>query len=147
MPSQTTGRRSNILHFLLAELSANLHLIAEQDSQDREQNHSYPRMRHIVLDEAIASGVFIYDHDIELFNLLYDLSTNINDLNHRLDLIEFRLPPNDRSDFQGSQVYAKTGQRCIRVITYILEDYGQMLGIDLETEFFGAKLKKLIKPQ
>lgn len=145
--------RNQLLYSLVTELCANLILLVDRSFYDFTGNQIYPRLRHTVLDQALAAGVLIQEQDRELFTLLYDWVISLDDFNRRLDITEFRdLPrmnpeesPNLRKLIVSSEGFLGTYALCIRLTEYLLDNYTQEIGIDRQTPMFGTTLGNLLK--
>ncbi|GAB4227830.1 MAG: hypothetical protein Kow00121_56610 [Elainellaceae cyanobacterium] len=145
--------KNKLMFALIAELHANLMLFSDQSFYNFNGHQVYPRFRHNVLDQVIASGNFIYDLDRQLFSMLYDWSVSLDDINKRLDITELRefgrLPPEEivkiRLQLVKTPGFIGSQNRCRELLRSLIENYGEELGIDLETELFGKAIKEVLK--
>lgn len=144
--------RNQLLYSLVAELCANLMLFADRSFYDFTGNQVYPRLRHTVLDQALAAGVLIQGQDRELFTLLYDWATSLDDFNRRLDITEFRdlprMKPEEEKNLRERIISSKGFQGphalCIRLTEYLLDNYTQEIGVNRQTPMFGIPLGNLL---
>ena len=144
--------RNQLLFSLIAELCANLILLFDRSFYNFTGNQIYPRLRHTVLDQALAAGVLIQEQNRELFTLLYDWATSLDDFNRRLDITEFRdLPrmtseeiPDLRKSIVSSEGFQGPYALCARLTEYLLDNYTLEIGIDRQTLMFGTTLETLL---
>lgn len=147
-----TTIRNRLLYSLISELHANLMLFADLSFFDLDNYRVYPRFRHIVLDEVLISGAFIYDQDKELYTLLYDWATSLDDINRRLDLSELRdfgrLSENKikeiRSKIVRSSAFTGCRDLCRRVLILLTDQYGQEAGLSRDSILFGKSIQETI---
>lgn len=144
--------RNRLLFSLISELHANLILFADISFYDLDSYRVYPRFRHIVLDEALASGAFIYDQDKELYTLLYDWAISLDDINRRLDLSEIRdfgrLSEDKireiRSRIIQSPAFAGCRDLCKRALRLLIDQYGQEAGLSRDSILFGKAIRETL---
>ena len=144
--------RSRLLYSLAAELYVNLNILRDRKFQQLDNEELkpmvYPRLLRTVLDQALASGFFIYEQDNQLFRLLFSWSEILNDFNHRLDITEYRIfshlsTLDELKHFQQKLVNGKvlqsTRKQCMGLAKHLIENYDQESGVALNTVFFGVE--------
>lgn len=152
-PAPEAKIRNKLLYSLISELHANLILFADSSFYDPDYYRPYPRIRHIVLDEILTSGAFIYDQDHELYTLLYDWATSLDDINRRLDLFEIRdvsRLSRDKINETRSliiQSSALMGSRdlCKRALIMLIDQYGQEAGLNRDSILFGQAIQETLE--
>ncbi len=143
--SEVSPIRNRLLYSLAGELYVDLHILqdAKFEHLDAEPGATivYPRLLRTVLDEAIASGVFVHAHDRELFQMLHTWSEIVNELNRRLDITELRnlsvIPgaPGARATILDRRGIEVARRHCRKLAVHLLEEYGGEAGLDFGTLF------------
>lgn len=140
------------LRDVLAELQANLILFQDISFQQPATYRVYPRFRHVALDNVLTAGSYIYDIDESLYSALYDCAVSIDDLQRRLDVSELGilsahtsgLDPGIREQIPVSNGFTGTKAACKALMRLIVDSYGETMGVDYETCFFGKSLQAML---
>ena len=143
--SEISPIRNRLLYSLAGELYVNINILQDRKFQqlnaDAGATIVYPRLLRTVLDESIASGVFVHAHDRDLFQMLHTWSEIVNEFNRRLDITELRclaVVPSATSapapiiDRRGVDI---ARDQCRGLAVYLIEEYGTEAGLDFSTLF------------
>ena len=143
--SEASPIRNRLLYSLAGELYVNVNIL--QDEKFGQLNAEsgativYPRLLRTVLDQAIASGVFVHAHDRDLFQMLHTWSEMLNEFNRRLDITELRnlsvIPatPSARATILDRRGIDVARKHCRKLAVHLLEEYGSEAGLDFGTLF------------
>jgi hypothetical protein len=148
--------RNRLLYSLAAELYMNMQTLEDpkfqQETLQADRPTVYPRLLRTVLDQAIAAGVFIHDHDEDLFGMLRTWAEIVGEFNRRLDITEFRslsvLPatPSATAAIVDRRTVEVARKHCRGLAVYLLEEYGSEAGLDFTNLFAESDPPDTIQP-
>lgn len=146
--SLNAQEKHNLLYSFASELFINLNILNDEKYRQMPPSSTfivYPKLLRTILDHLLASGLFIERSDSKFNKLLFEWSEVINEFNHRLDLHEWSCILNSNNPaiikiWQEKLIFGKvleqTRKNCNELVHYLIDNYGEGMGIDMDTVFF-----------
>jgi hypothetical protein len=134
---------------LAAEIHLNLLILCDDQYFDAATvppaGAVYPRLRHVVLDEAIAAGAFVDEQDHDLFIFVFDTSVCVERLNRHLGIHELHSAFTLRSvqdrarvhrSMLDSTIFNNAKKGLVRLRDHLRDNYAAEVASFIDKPFF-----------